>query len=153
MGRYHHPHTTRLGGRHLPGVLTQQERQPQAPRDRDTSVSSPAANGMEPGTGRRGQPSSARKENAHYSWGEPLLWTGLRESSPNNPEHYWETPLLAQHFEGDVEEGMAGTSRRPAAPWHERRPPVLFHGLDNYFLNLSLLFAIFHPPTARPCLL
>lgn len=52
-----------------------------APRDRNTLVSSPAANGMEPGTGRWGQPSFARKGNAHHWWGEPVLWTGLREST------------------------------------------------------------------------
>lgn len=43
---------------------------------------------------------------------------------------------------------MAGMSHCLAALWHERKPQMFFHVLDNYFLNLRLPFAFF-PPTAE----
>lgn len=151
MGRYHHPRTTRLGGRHLPGALTQRERRPQGPGDGDASVSPPAASGMESGAGQQGQPifESGGDTTLLARW-PPRLDRACQEGTPIIPSNSRRPHSLHRNLRVVWKSFMAGTSRCLVALWHERRPQMFFHVLDNYFLSLSLPFAFFSPQQQNP---
>lgn len=148
MGRYHHPRTTRLGGWHLPGVRTQRERRPRGPGDRDASVSPPATSRMESGAGEWGQPGLESEGNTALLVGwSPRLDRASQECTPIIPSNSRRPYSLHCSLRVMWKGCTAGMSHCLVALWHERRPHVFFHILDNY---LSLPFAFFPPQEQNP---